>query len=158
VKIRFGTVDVIPSMMELERQASSAAHWSREQYDTALSGSAPARFIWVAEDEVLQGFVVGQAIGSEWELENIVVAAFARRQGLGTQLVQCFMNKASENGAETIFLEVRESNAPARRLYEKMEFTEVGRRKGYYRDPPEDAILYRWFNSKRNLSRNFLSI
>src|SRR5438128_1704079 len=76
------------------------------------------------------------------ETENIAIARSARRGGLGTRLLGEFVDLARAEGAESVFLEVRESNRAARLLYEKWSFTERGRRKKYYQDPEEDAILY----------------
>jgi len=62
-------------MMALERHAATAAHWSREQYEVALSGGGPSRVVLVVEEDTgLQGFIVGRNLGAEWEIENIVVA------------------------------------------------------------------------------------
>lgn len=79
----------------------------------------------------------------EWEIENIVVAPKVRRKGIGRQLVDALLAAAGETNSESVFLEVRESNAAARKLYESAGFQQNGRRKSYYSDPPEDAILYR---------------
>ena len=79
----------------------------------------------------------------EWEIENIAIAGPARRRGLGTRLLGELLDLARAQGAESVFLEVRESNHAARALYEKWSFIESGRRKKYYKDPEEDAILYR---------------
>jgi ribosomal-protein-alanine N-acetyltransferase len=57
-------------------------------------------------------------------------------------LLQELIQRAESEPAAAILLEVRESNLPARQLYEKHGFREVGRRRTYYKDPPEDAILY----------------
>ena len=93
------------------------------------------------------GFLSACAIDAgglrEWEIENIVIAAHARRRGLGTKLLDEFLDSACGEGAATIFLEVRESNCAARSFYEKFRFVEDGRRRCYYREPEEDAILYR---------------
>jgi ribosomal protein S18 acetylase RimI-like enzyme len=62
---------------------------------------------------------------------------------VGRALVQHVLEALSARGARQIYLEVRESNAPARALYAAHGFTEVGRRKGYYRRPVEDAIVLR---------------
>jgi ribosomal-protein-alanine N-acetyltransferase len=91
----------------------------------------------------VQGFIVGRAIGEEWEIENIAVAEPIRSRGLGTRLLGEFLDLARGRGARAVFLEVRESNLAARRLYEKWVFIESGRRRRYYRDPEEDAISYR---------------
>jgi ribosomal-protein-alanine N-acetyltransferase len=62
--------------------------------------------------------------------------------GIGSALVQELAKRAQRESVSAILLEVRESNLPARRLYEKQGFREVGRRRNYYADPSEDAILY----------------
>jgi ribosomal-protein-alanine N-acetyltransferase len=99
--------------------------------------------ILVAEETgKLCGFVCAQAVGGEWEIENVVVAAEFLRRGIAKELVRTLIQLAEHEAASAILLEVRESNLPARRLYEKHGFREVGRRRMYYRDPAEDAVLY----------------
>jgi ribosomal-protein-alanine N-acetyltransferase len=87
--------------------------------------------------------VIARVLGDEWEIENIAIAGTARRRGLGTRLLGELLDMARARGAAAIFLEVRESNQAARALYEKWAFLESGRRPIYYKNPPEDAILYR---------------
>jgi ribosomal-protein-alanine N-acetyltransferase len=143
--IRRATPADIPAMMALEKRAATAAHWSVEQYETAVANQAPSRVVLVIEEEAgIQGFIVGKALDEEWEVENIAVAGSARRHGLGTRLLGEFLDSARGRGAQAILLEVRESNLAARRLYEKWAFVESGRRKRYYHEPEEDAIVYRF--------------
>ncbi len=145
-------------MVELERACPAAAHWTERQYRQAVQPESndPQRLVLVAEasppteEETGQvsgsgivGFLVARHLVSEWELEDIVVAPAARRKGLGKQLLDALL-AAHETHSESVFLEVRESNTAARKLYEKSGFQRTGRRKFYYADPPEDAILYRW--------------
>jgi [ribosomal protein S18]-alanine N-acetyltransferase len=92
---------------------------------------------------VMAGFVVAASVGREWEIENVVVAEEARRRGLGGSLMQALMERARRQGAESVFLEVRESNVAAVALYRKWGFKEAGKRKGYYSAPAEDGLLYR---------------
>ncbi|HSZ02603.1 MAG TPA: ribosomal protein S18-alanine N-acetyltransferase [Terriglobales bacterium] len=144
MRIRLATPADIPTMMTLAKLAATAAHWSAEQYEEVFSGDVPFRVVLVLEEEAaMLGFVAGRAVGEEWEIENIAVAAPARRRGLGTRLLGEFLDLARGRGAEAVFLEVRESNFEARRLYEKLAFVETGRRKGYYREPEQDAVVYR---------------
>jgi [ribosomal protein S18]-alanine N-acetyltransferase len=141
--IRRGTSADIPDLMALEQQAPAAAHWSREQYQNIFSGEAPSRVLLVLkEDGGIQGFIVSRALDREWEIENIVVSESVRRIGFGSRLLQEFLAFARAQGAEKIFLEVRESNLAARRLYEKLGFSESGRRASYYQQPQEAAIVY----------------
>lgn len=90
------------------------------------------------------GFLVARGIASEWELENIVVASDARGKGIGMALLRFLQARVREAGGAPIHLEVRDSNAAARHLYEKAGFLQSGRRKAYYTDPSDDAILYCW--------------
>jgi [ribosomal protein S18]-alanine N-acetyltransferase len=143
MRIRLATPADLPALMALEKCAATAAHWSAEQYETVFAGEAPFRAVLIIEEDGVQGFIAGRALGEEWEIENIAVAGSARRRGLGTRLLAEFLDLARRRGADTVFLEVRESNLAARRLYEKWAFVESGRRKRYYREPEEDAIVYR---------------
>jgi len=146
VSIRDATAVDLPGMMALEKHAATAAHWSAQQYEALFSGSDPERMALIIEDESgLEGFVVARVVEREWEIENIVIAGPARRRGLGARLLGELLDLARARGANAVFLEVRESNRAARALYEKWAFLEGGRRSRYYKDPEEDAILYRLF-------------
>ena len=129
-------------MMALEKRAATAAHWSAEQYAALFRDPGRVALIMQEESE-LQGFVIARGVGEEWEIENIAIAGPARRRGLGTRLLGELLDLARTKGAAAIFLEVRESNQAARGLYKKWAFLESGRRPRYYKDPEEDAILYR---------------
>lgn len=132
----------VPAMLALERQAATAAHWSQEQYEKAVQSEG--REVLVLEaGAAIEGLLVGRRLDTEWEVENVAIAGVAQRRGLGSRLVGEFLNHARSLGARSVHLEVRESNRAARRLYEKASFVECGRRKRYYRDPEEDAVLYR---------------
>jgi ribosomal-protein-alanine N-acetyltransferase len=81
-------------------------------------------------------------VAGEWEIENAVVAPEFHRRGVGRDLLGELLRQAGMAGGTAVWLEVRESNSAARGLYEKHGFRETGRRRGYYNDPSEDAILY----------------
>jgi [ribosomal protein S18]-alanine N-acetyltransferase len=146
LSIRAATSTDLPAMMALEKHAATAAHWSLQQYEALFRTSSSDRIAMVIQIEnqtSIQGFVVACPAGAEWEIENIAIAGPARRRGLGTRLLGELLDLARAQGAEAVFLEVRASNHAARTLYEKWSFAESGRRKKYYKDPQEDAILYR---------------
>ena len=137
--IRSAALNDVPSILAIEQQAPGAAHWTVEQYKKLVGSGV----VLVAEEAgKLCGFVCAKAVAGEWEMENVVVAAEFLRRGIANQLVRELIQRAAGEAASAILLEVRESNLPARRLYEKHGFREVGRRRVYYRDPMEDAILY----------------
>ena len=94
-------------------------------------------------DGQLSGYVVGWHVMDEAELANLAVEPAARRRGVGRLLLDRMLDDARERGTTRVFLEVRESNEAARRLYASRGFAEVGRRKSYYRSPAEDALILR---------------
>jgi ribosomal-protein-alanine N-acetyltransferase len=154
--IRPATAKDARFMGALEHETPSAAHWTKQQYAElfAPAEGSPERLALVASathtdaseprsGDVFLGFLVARHVAPEWELENIVVAPGALRKGMGRRLVESLLARARETNSEAVFLEVRESNAAARSLYEKVGFELTGRRKAYYKNPPEDAVLYR---------------
>jgi ribosomal-protein-alanine acetyltransferase len=155
-------------MIDLERQSPAAGHWSRNQYQTLFAapnqksedqkseGQKSERFAWVAEHEEatqpkrippaspgIFAFLIAHRVDTAWELENIVVAAAARRRGIGQRLLGELIEQVRSTQGSEISLEVRQSNHAARSLYRKAGFAEVGLRRSYYSNPPEDAILCR---------------
>ena len=136
----------LPRVMEIARISGTAAQWSPEQYENYLSDD-PAQlrvFLVITSENQIHGFAVGRgtvdAGDAEWELENIAVDPALQCTGLGSHLLREFLDCVRGRGS-AVFLEVRESNRAARKLYEKLDFHEAGRRKAYYRDPQEDAVL-----------------
>ena len=87
------------------------------------------------------GFAGIMVVADEAELLNIAVYPGMRRSGVGQMLLDQMLQSATAAGARRLLLEVRKSNAEAIRLYEKNRFVNLGERKGYYRNPIEDAII-----------------
>jgi ribosomal-protein-alanine N-acetyltransferase len=136
-------VEDLAAILAVER-GSEGPHWGEEQYREALAGGEGAvrRRVFVWEDVV--GFAVGMVLEAggecEGELEHVAVRAEARRMGVGRALCEAAIGWARGEGAERVRLEVRASN-PAVRMYAGLGFQEVGRRRGYYSGPVEDAVL-----------------
>jgi ribosomal-protein-alanine acetyltransferase len=158
VNLREATADDIHSMVDLSAGSRTAAQWTEQQYLDLFSPAASVpRLAMVAEAapdppghpvtpdqaEGLLGFMVARFLAPECELENIVVSPAARRKGIGKQLLNALLRAASQTNCEFVFLEVRESNHAARAFYESVGFQSTGRRKSYYSNPSEDAVLYR---------------
>ena len=141
--IRAATPADVPALLELERHAVTAAHWQEQDYQRLFQPGGERLALVLEEEGRVCAFVVGRDLGQEWEIENIAVAGPARRRGLGTRLLGELLDRARARGAQSVFLEVRGSNHAARTLYEKWAFRESGRRRSYYRDPEEDALVYR---------------
>jgi ribosomal-protein-alanine N-acetyltransferase len=91
----------------------------------------------------LLGYVVTLVLGDEGEIADLAVAPSARGRGVGGMLLDRVAVESEHLGLRSLYLEVRESNVAARALYESRGFMPVGRRRGYYRSPLEDALLLR---------------
>jgi ribosomal-protein-alanine N-acetyltransferase len=139
--VRRATRADLPRILQIERSSPTSAHWPAAEYEIALSDVPPPRWLSIAEaGREAQGFLVARSPHpEEWEIENIVVAEPARRAGFGALLLKTFLEQArAQKPAHellAIHLEVRESNLPARRLYEKFGFHLDNRRAAYYTHP-----------------------
>ena len=139
VSIRDAAPADIQAILTIEQSAPSAAHWPADQYTTRIKDGN----VIVAEEEgKICGFLCAHVVAGEWEIENVVVDEEFRRNGIGAALMREVLNKWEAAAGAAVLLEVRESNAAARALYEASGLRDVGRRRSYYRDPGEDAILY----------------
>jgi len=145
LRVRSATPADLPRMMEISRHAVTAAQWTQRHYEQVLSSSHTVMVI--EENSTMLGFIIGRGAAGEWEIENIAVTGAARRRGLGSRMLGEFLHHIRNIGAVEVFLEVRESNVAARKLYEKWAFIEAGRRNSYYQDPPEDALILKFYFS-----------
>ncbi len=135
VTMRDMSMGDIDAVLEIEK-VSFVAPWTRGMFEETLA--SPVGMSLVAEEE---GRIVGYLAASEIHVMNIAVKQDRRGLGLASWMMSRVMDLGRRNSMETCFLEVRESNVPARGLYEKLGFRQIGRRKGYYRETGEDAIV-----------------
>ncbi len=151
IRVRNAIADDAPRLIELARCAATAAQWSPAEYEKLFAPVAVHQRVTLVleEDCVVLGFLVARPLADEWEIENIAVNGPARRRGLGTRLLGEFMRLVENRGGKQVFLEVRESNRAARALYEKWAFVEAGKRKSYYHNPEEDALVLRFSFSRQ---------
>jgi len=156
VHVRLAVAADLTALIEIASHSETAAHWNPAEYQklftsqTGASETGQKRTALVVEqdgikqDNKVVGFMIGRQVGDEWEIENIAVTGSAQRCGLGTRLLSKFLQLVREHGGQAIFLEVRESNHAARALYRKLAFVEAGRRRQYYENPPEDALILKF--------------
>ncbi len=139
------------AVANIERDSFSDP-WSYETFSATLA-LRHMRFL-VAEEvgpgvgrrgdgRSLVGYVVALVMGDEGEVADVAVAPFARRRGVARLLLERMSADVMEGGVRALYLEVRESNRAARALYDALGFVQVGRRRGYYQRPSEDALLLR---------------
>ena len=129
----------LPQVAALEQVCFPADPWSENLFRAALENPGAAVLL-AEEDGAVLGYAVLSAVLDEGNLDNIAVAPEYRRRGLADALLGALTGFGRECLA-LLTLEVRASNAPAIALYEKHGFRPVGRRRNYYSDPREDAVL-----------------
>ncbi|HJR82261.1 MAG TPA: ribosomal protein S18-alanine N-acetyltransferase [Anaerolineales bacterium] len=134
------TVDDIPAVIDLD-QKSFSLPWPERSFRFELTDN-PASRCWVADlDGKVVGMIVVWLIVDEAHVATVATHPEYRRQGIGKRLLAHALRRIMEDGARSSFLEVRESNIAAQELYRKFGYEETGRRRRYYRDNDEDAIL-----------------
>ena len=142
VVLRVANESDIAALVTLER-ASFTDPWDASSFRSLLTATA-ARLTVAEWAGAVVGYSAVLRAADEAELANIAVAAGVQGRGVGRALLSAALTAAAAEGVAAMYLEVRESNASARHLYERLGFTTVGRRRGYYRQPDEDALVMRW--------------
>lgn len=140
VTIRRMTLDDLPAVVALD-QMSFSLPWPERSFRFELTDNTASR-CWVAEaDGEIVGMLVAWLLVDEAHIATLAVHPAHRRRGIARKLLSHALRSMAEEGAVTSFLEVRESNIAAQELYRQFGYEAVGRRKRYYKDTDEDAIL-----------------
>ena len=128
--------------------ASFSCPWTREMFRHELAASVSWCFVakerqgeHAYPDAGILGYICCWMIKGEMQISNLAVHPTWRRRGIGGALLGFALRFGRRRGAKEVFLEVRASNTVAQRLYQGLGFKVVGRRKGYYQFPPEDALI-----------------
>lgn len=118
---------------------------TREWYEGELTRPEVC-FIYVLRtaDQPVAGFCAFWRVAEQLHINNLAIRPELRGQGLGGRLLQAVIAEASQLGASQATLEVRRSNVPAIRLYERAGFSQAGVRPNYYTKPIEDALVLVW--------------
>ena len=138
--IRNMTVEDVPAVVDLD-QKSFSLPWPERSFRFEITDNPVSR-CWVAElDGKVVGMIVVWLIVDEAHVATLATHPEFRRQGIGQRLLSHALRDLIQEGARRSFLEVRESNLAAQEMYRKFGYEETGRRRRYYRDNDEDAIL-----------------
>lgn len=133
----------VPAVADLEEDTFTMP-WSDATFRGLLRRKDVDALVAVDDDNVLAGYAVAWGVYDQGELANICVVPEHLGSGLGRRLLEEVLARLEVRGIRQVFLEVREANTRARRFYERHGFREVGRRRRYYVEPDEDAlVLYR---------------
>ncbi len=131
----------VRQVAQLEAQCF-ADPWSEDSIRRELTNPLS---LWVValRDKQVVGYAGSQSVLGESDMMNIAVSYDYRGQGIATALVRELVEKLRQKGNYQLTLEVRASNTPAKNLYEKLGFYQVGCRPNYYHNPKEDALILR---------------
>ena len=142
VRIRRMTAADPVRVMEIAEGLRDAPHWTCAAYLAAIDPErAPRRIALVAEIGSVVGFAVAIVVAPQAERETIAVAEEFQRRGVARRLFAALTEELTSAAVTEVLLEVRASNAQALEFYRALGFQETGRRRQYYADPVEDAVL-----------------
>ncbi|MDD5937271.1 MAG: ribosomal protein S18-alanine N-acetyltransferase [Clostridiales bacterium] len=137
--IRRMSADDVNMVAKIEAEVFSEP-WSRESFLSEVE--TPNHIYLVAEEEEdILGYCGLWEVAGEGQITNVCVAPEHRGKAVATQMLEELLAYAQEMDIKASTLEVRVSNEPAIRLYEKLGFEEAGIRKGFYSHPKEDAMI-----------------
>jgi len=130
-------------VVEIE-ESSGLSPWGWDAYHKELQSPEDVLMIvarLVALRDKMAGFIVARLVGEELHVYNVAVRHELRQKGIARRLLEAALEWGRHHGARLAFLEVREGNRVAQRLYRRCGFAVTGRRNAYYNAPSEDALL-----------------
>jgi ribosomal-protein-alanine N-acetyltransferase len=140
--VRITTQNLLTHLIDILRieQVSFPSPWAGESFEHEVRNPL-SRFWGILSDDRLMAYICFWVAAGEIHLMNIAVHPKMRKKGLGRLLMEKMIQSGGEEDVRKIWLEVRPSNVAARALYSGIGFVEVGRRRRYYTDTGEDAIV-----------------
>ncbi len=141
IDLRTPLASDLPAVAAIE-EASFGDPWSAKEFSSVLSVDHSIFLIAESSGEIV-GYAIAISVLDEAEILNVAVSPSRRGKGIGGDLLDAALKEVESRGVESVFLEVRVSNAAARALYQSRGFAEISRRKSYYRTPVEDALVMR---------------
>ena len=133
--------DHVAQVAQLEKECFCDP-WSENAIASELKNPLSLWLVALSDGQV-SGYVGSQSVMGEADMMNIAVSSQYRRMGIAQELVERLVAALREKDVYSLTLEVRASNEPAKALYSKLGFQQVGRRPNYYRNPKEDALILR---------------
>lgn len=137
------TTGDLEEVLALE-EAAFTNPWTRDMFEWELTGSDVSAVYVVrqARSAPIVGYCCVWLLFDELHINHVAVDPRLRGRGIGRALMLELLTDAGRRGAHRATLEVRASNAPARRLYESLGFVQTGVRRAYYTHPVEDALIF----------------
>lgn len=139
MNIEKATLDNIQEMLKIEKKAF-VSHWSKQTFIDELSAEN-GYYIVAREGDRILGYTGFRHVLDEGHITTLAVHHKFRKKGIGQKLVEQLINGAKNKELKKLFLEVRQSNIAAQKIYKKANFKVIDRRREYYQRPVEDAIV-----------------
>ena len=130
----------MPKILEIE-QSCFLAPWAPQSFVSELSDNEYARYFCLEHEGEIIGYMGLWFILEEGHITNVAITPKYQGMGRGEFLMRSVIDLMAKEGMERMTLEVRASNTPAQKLYERLGFVTAGVRKGYYSDNREDALI-----------------
>ncbi len=132
----------VDAVMEIENR-SFPSPWTRESFLSDINASYTSDLVAVRgqDCELVLGYVAAWIVHDECMINKIACHPDHRHRGVATLLLKTLIEKAKMEGASGFYLEARQSNIPAIRFYQSFGFVKHGKRKNYYSDTGEDAVV-----------------
>ncbi len=141
ITLRDARRDDLEPLLAIQEASPGASVWSEADYESLLSADGTICLLAEDEEDERIGFVLARVMTDEMEILNLAVQPAQRRRGLGRRLVAEALGRGQARGARQCWLEVRASNQSALEFYRALGFVERTRRRAYYRDPADDAVV-----------------
>ena len=143
MSVSFGELktDHIPRIVEIEN-LSFAEPWSKDGFRDILVNPS-FRSLGIFSDRLLAGYIFYYIVMDELHVMNIAIDPLFRKQGLGFKLLEKIHEMAKGFGVKLDYLEVRQTNEAAQKLYEKLGYKKQGRRIGYYPNQEDALLMYK---------------
>jgi len=141
MEIRKMLIENLPKVLEIEKELFSEP-WSAKMFIEKIINHESYVLRKSDEQEII-GYICGWKINNEFEITNLGIKKQFQRQGFGEILVKYIFKEMKKEDCKVFFLEVRENNFAAQKLYEKLGFKVIGIREGYYHNPKENAVVMR---------------
>ena len=132
-------LDDINEMLKIEKK-SFHSHWNRQTFIDELS-SDNGHYVAVRDGGRILGYSGFRYVLDEGHITTLAVAPRSRKKGVGTRLIERLLEDAAAKGLKKLYLEVRQSNIAAQKIYKKLGFKTIDRRREYYQHPGEDALV-----------------
>ncbi len=139
ITIRKMNIEDIPAVFEIEQSIFSIP-WSEKSFKDSLESENTNFVVALCNDEIV-GYIGMYVFGEEADISNVAVSLKHRRKHIAQNMLDYIFDWSQNKKIKNLTLEVRETNVPAIKLYEKNGFKEAGIRKDYYEKPKESAVI-----------------